>query len=104
MANVKGGVTADLQDYIPNVCTNSPSYGQAFCKAHCTIISDLGYPTELRGFLKSCAADDGEEIDPENYTKVMQQKVEAVLRRICNDIPASSQFKSCIDAQGCFQY
>ena len=68
------------------------------------IISDLGYPTELRGFLKSCAADYGEEIDPDNYTKVMQLKVEAVLSRICNDIPASSQFKSCIDAQGCFQY
>ena len=99
MANVKGGVSEDLSNYIPNVCTNSPAFGQAFCKEHTKIISSLGYPTELRKFLKSCAAD-GEEIDPDNYTKSMQQKVDAVLIKICNKIPASSKFKSCIDAQG----
>ena len=75
---------------------NSPAFSQAFCKEHTKIISSLGYPTELREFLKSCAAD-GEEIDPDNYTKSMQQKVDAVLIKICNKIPASSKFKSCID-------
>ena len=100
MANVKGSVSEDLQNFIPNVCTNSPASGQAFCKEHTEIISCLGYPTELRKFLKSCAVDDGEEIDPENYTKSMQKKVDEVLIKICNKIPASAQFKSCIDAQG----
>ena len=92
MANVKGGVSEDLSNYIPNVCTNSPAFCQAFCKENTKIISSLGYPTEL--FLKNCATDD-EEIDPDNYTKSMQQNVDAVLIKICNKIPASSKSKSC---------
>ena len=85
MANIRGSVSDDLQDYIPNVCTNSPANGLAFCQQHSEIISRLGYPTGLREFLKSCASSDGEGIDPANYTKSMQQKV---------------VFKSCADAQG----
>ena len=104
MANVKGGVSEDLKNYIPNVCTNSPAYGQAFCKEHCEIISNMGYPTGLRDFLKSCAGEGGEEINPDNYTKTMQEKVDAVLHKICDKIPASSKFKSCIDAQGAPDY
>ena len=100
MANVKGGVSEDLKQYIPNVCTNSPAHGQAFCKEHCEIVGHMGYPTDLRDFLKSCAEEGGEIINPDNYTKAMQAKVDAVLHKICNNIPASSKFKTCIDAQG----
>jgi hypothetical protein len=53
MANIRGSVSDDLQDYIPNVCTNSPANGLAFCQQHSEIISRLGYPTGLREFLKS---------------------------------------------------
>ena len=35
MCNVRGGLSEDLQSYIPMVCTNSPLSGQAFCKEHC---------------------------------------------------------------------
>ena len=100
MANIRGSVSDDLQEYIPNVCTNSPANGLAFCKQHSEIISSLGYPTGLREFLKSCASSDGEQINPDNYTKNMQQKVDSVLTKICNEIPASTVFKSCTDAQG----
>ena len=103
MANVKGGVSDDLKEYIPNVCTNSPAYSQAFCKQHCEIVTATGYKTGLRDFLKSCASE-GEDIDPNNYTKDMQAKVETVLQRICNNIPASSMFKTCVDAQGTVVY
>ena len=99
MANIRGSVSDDLQDYIPNVCTNYPANGLAFSE----IISSLGYPTGLREFLKSCASSDGEDINPANYTKSMQQKVDSVLTKICNEIPASAVFKSCADAQGAAQ-
>ena len=42
MANVEGGVAEDLSDFIPNVCTNSPEYGLAFCREHSEIIYDFG--------------------------------------------------------------
>lgn len=103
MANVKGGTTEDLKEHIPNVCTNSPSPGHAFCHDHSAEISKLGYPTGLREFLKSCSVA-GEDIDPDNYTKSMQQKVDAVLSDICEKIPASTKFKSCIEAQGDLNY
>ena len=92
MANVKGGVSEDLKEYIPNVCTNSPAYGQAFCKQHCEIVVAMGYQTGLGEFLKSCAGD--------HYTKDMQTKVDAVLHKIFDNIAASSKFKTCVDAQG----
>ena len=98
MANVAGNITDDLQDYIPNVCTNSPASGSAFCEEHCKLISGLGYPTGLREFLKSCAAKG--EIDPENFTKNMQQRVDTVLQQISRETPKSTNITSCADAQG----
>ena len=98
MANVEGGVAEDLSEFIPTVCTNSPEHGLAFCKEHSEIISDLGYPVELRPFLKSCANND--EIDPDNFSKDRQKKVDETLKEISKEIPASNKFKSCADAQG----
>ena len=100
MANVRGNLSDDLQEYIPNVCTNSPSSGSAFCAEHCKLISGLGYPTGLREFFKSCASAATEQIDPENFTKQMQQKVDAVLKQICNQMPSSDKIMSCAEAQG----
>ena len=100
MANVKGGTPEDLSEHIPNVCTNSPAPGLAFCREHGSEISKLGYPTGLWEFLKSCSVKGEDTIDPDNYSKSMQQKVDSVLKDICNKITASSKFKSCIDAQG----
>ena len=82
MANVPGNITDDLQDYIPNVCTNSPASGSAFCEEHCKLISGLGYPTGLREFLKSYAAKG--EIDPENFTKNMQQSFLLISLLFCS--------------------
>ena len=59
---------------------------------------DLGYPVELRPFLKSCAKKD--EIDPDNFSKDMQKRVDETLKEISKKIPASNKFKSCTDAQG----
>ena len=102
MANVTGNVSDDLQDYIPNVCTNSPATGSAFCTEHGKLVSALGYPTGLRDFLKSCA--NKGEIDPENYTRNMQAKVDIVLQQISKQAPKASNIMSCSDAQGlCFE-
>ena len=78
MANVEGGVAEDLSDFIPNVCTNSPEHGLAFCREHSEI----------------------DEIDPDNFTKDMQKRVDETLKEISMKIPASRKFKSCADAQG----
>ena len=68
MCNVSGGISEDLQSFIPAVCTNSPLNGKAFCETHCTSISQLGYPTDLKEFLKSCS-NTQQSVDPDNYTK-----------------------------------
>ena len=48
MAVVEGEVSYDIKEFIPNVCTNTPSYGKAFCEDHCKFVTDLGYQTNLR--------------------------------------------------------
>ena len=89
MAVFEGEVSDDLKEFIPNVYTNTPSYGKAFCEEHCKFVTDLGYPTNLREFLKSCS--DGEvEIDPEHFSKAMQEKVDKVLCQLYQNVPASS--------------
>ena len=98
MANVTGNVSDDLQDYIPNVCTNSLAPGSAFCTEHGQQVSALGYPTGLREFLRSCA--NKGDIDPENYTRNMQLKVDKVLQHISKQIPKAANIMSCSDAQG----
>ena len=95
MANVKGNISDDLQEFIPNVCTNSPTSGSAFCVEHCKIISDMGYPTGLREFLKCCAdVSNNGEINPDKYTKEMQKKVDTVLQQICNNAPSAAKTMS----------
>ena len=42
MIDMNGGLSDDIQQYIPNTCSNSPSPGQAFCKPHCEAVSAMG--------------------------------------------------------------
>ena len=41
---------------MPDVCTESPAHGKAFCDAHCEyLLSEApGVPTGLKEFLKYC--------------------------------------------------
>ena len=39
---MNGGLSDDIQQYIPNTCSNSPSSGQAFCKPLCEAVSAMG--------------------------------------------------------------
>ena len=117
MANVDGGVSAALDEFVPNVCTNSPAQGkhkayfkgnlktfflgQAFCSAHSEVIAGLGYRTDLQSFLKSCSTVDT-RVDPNNYTKVMKEAVETVLRDISRKAgKPPREIQSATDAQGC---
>ena len=45
------------------------SSGKAFCTAHCKKVEDMGYPTNLREFLKSCGTQT-DAVEPDSYTKV----------------------------------
>ena len=40
----------------PNVCTNSPQFGKAFCTEHVMYLNEKHpeVPTDIRGFLKHC--------------------------------------------------
>ena len=41
---------------VPDVCTEAPLYGQAFCASHCSFLKEHapGVPTGLREFLQYC--------------------------------------------------
>ena len=43
---------------LPDVCTETPAYGQAFCQEHCDFLSQQApdVPTGLRDFLRFCGA------------------------------------------------
>ena len=45
------------------------SSGKAFCTAHCKKVEDMGYPTNLSEFLKSCGTQT-DAVEPDSYTKV----------------------------------
>ena len=71
--------------------------GQAFCKAHCVKVDELGYPTKLREFLTSC----GKEVTPDSYTKNMKKLVDEKIKKISQQIDAKSfNVKSSTDVQG----
>ena len=108
MISVSGGVSEDMQSYIPMVCTNSPATGQAFCVSHCASVAQLGYPTDLKDFLKSCS-NTRQSVDPDAYTKPMKQRVDEQLKMISKQLEtppeddgplASTDVKTSMEAQG----
>ena len=40
----------------PSVCTSQPKSKSAFCVAHYSKAEQLGYPTDVKGFLRFCGA------------------------------------------------
>ena len=66
------------QLHLPDVCTESPIWGRAFCSSHCKFIEENNYahvPTGLREFLKYCG------IMAESYTSFFRAR--ALLARNC---------------------
>ena len=45
------------------------SSGKAFFTAHCKKVEDIGYPSNLREFFKSCGTQT-DAVEPDLYTKV----------------------------------
>ena len=118
MCTVTGGLAEDMQSYIPVVCTNSPANGEhytdvycphilynktagkAFCEIHCVKVAELGYPTDLKEFLKSCS-NEKQSVDPNQYSKPMKQRVDEELKKITKLLDKTSlNIKSATEAQG----
>ena len=70
----------------------------AFCTDHCLVVSNLGYKTGLREFLKSCS-DNELEVNPNQYNAKMKGRVTSVLDEISRK-SKSSVSDSATDAQG----
>jgi hypothetical protein len=116
MMDIDGGIDEELQEYIPNTCSKSPapgsysdhystlltnlkSIGHAFCKSHCEDVKALGYPTELKPFLKSCGTGIS-PVDPDQYTKEMMSKVNETVKTISKTLIKNPTMRSATDAQG----
>ena len=101
MMKVAGGLSHDLSGYIPMVCSNSPAPSKAFCLSHCDEVMKLGYPTDLKEFLKSCG-NRNQHVDPDHYSKTMKERVDEELHYIAKklDVRSSIQTRSGSDAQG----
>ena len=115
--DIAGGVDEELQNFIPNTCSNSPvpgfyclfielslhsftSKGHAFCDSHCKFVKSMGYPTELKPFLKSCGKSTS-PVDPEQYTKDMMNNVNQVIKTISKNLHSiNARTRSATDAQG----
>ena len=65
-------------------------------------MEEIGYPTDLRDFLKSCSSDNA-SVNPEAYTKDMQKVVNEKIKKISKLIDSSDlKIKSSTDVQGIF--
>ena len=73
--------------------------GHAFCKDHCLKVNDLGYPTDLKQFLKSCGNGDC-PVNPDAFTKSMKDHVDNVVKDLSEKIENGGEFRSSLDAQG----
>ena len=69
------------------------------CKSHCEDVKALGYPTEIKPFLKSCGSGVSPVI-PEQYTKEMMVKVNETVKSISKALKANPAMRSATDAQG----
>ena len=82
-----------LEEY-PNVCSEEPVPGSAFCKDHTKIVESLEYPTQLKKFIQKCGA------DPDAYTKEGKKKVKAVLQGLSKLKDTQEKTSSGEDSQG----
>jgi hypothetical protein len=58
--------------------------GKAFCVSHCKKVEDMGYPTNLRDFLKSCGTQT-DAVEPDSYNKVFITSLNWLLNLITLD-------------------
>ena len=73
--------------------------GKAFCALHCEKVEELGYPTNLREFWKSCGSK--YDVNPKSYTKDMKKIVDEDIKKTSKQIDAKSlNIKSSVDVQG----
>ena len=42
--------------HVPNVCTDEPSGNTIFCKDHCLLAEQCGYPIHVKEYLQYCGA------------------------------------------------
>ena len=83
-----------LEEFVPNVCTQEPATGKAFCVQHCCVFEREGIPTDLRPFIRYCGA------NPDNYSKEEKKKVETKLQEICGRQDQAQNNLSVPDVQG----
>ena len=62
-------------------------------------MNDLGYPTDLKQFLKSCGNVDC-PVNPDAFTKSMKDHVDNVVKDLSEKIENGGEFRSSLDAQG----
>ena len=86
--------TQNILKTYPNVCSEQPAYGSAFCVEHSRTVEDLGYPSELRKFLEKCGA------NPNSYNKEGKAKVSAILDKLTEQSTNQENTASASDAQG----
>ena len=70
-----------ITDFVPQVCTNEPKHGKAFCSSHSEAAEKLGRPSGLRPFLKSCGTD-GENVKKEDKNKINNVQLQFLLYKI----------------------
>ena len=116
MMDIAGGIDEELQNFIPNTCSNSPApglnfvrystltdcinTGHAFCTSHCGDVKAMGYPTELKPFFKTCG-NSVSPVNPEQYTKDMMKHVNETIKKISKDLQSKNVgVRSATDAQG----
>ncbi|XP_068759139.1 uncharacterized protein [Montipora capricornis] len=90
----------------PDVCTNSPQSGKAFCVEHMKFLNEKypDVPTDIHGFLRYCGIqreNTGDDSDPSSEEILDKEvsKVEKVLSSLGNG-PTSDVGNSVVEAQG----
>lgn len=68
--------------------------------SHCVKVAELGYPTDLKEFLRSCS-DARQTVDPDDYSKSMKQRVDEELKIIAKKMEGSPiTIQTATEAQG----
>ena len=84
----------NILEALPNVCAEETVFGSAFCVSHKQVIENMGYPSDLRGFISSCGG------NPSSFTKDDKKKVKAVLESLSQTYAGENTTESGGDAQG----
>ncbi|XP_078352499.1 integrase/recombinase xerD homolog isoform X1 [Oculina patagonica] len=58
MYKVKNAIPSLPMVNYPDICAATPERGKAFCKTHCSNLSEQGIPTGLKEFLEYCSKQD----------------------------------------------